>query len=58
MSEEDKKIYHIGKMTEMMVTEQERRVIEILRELDYGEERIVVKSHDIIQIEEKKSIKI
>ena len=43
---------------QLTLTKQERRVIEILRKLDYGETRIVVKGHEIVQVEEKKSIKI
>ena len=39
-------------------TEQEHKVLEILRELDYGEIRIVVRDSEIVQIEEKKSIKL
>ena len=40
------------------LTGQERRLIALLRELDYGEVRIVVKASEIVQIEEKKSIKL
>ena len=58
MDEMKKKIHHAGKMSEMLVTEQERKVIEILRDLDFGEERIVVKDHEVIRVEEKKSIKL
>ena len=43
---------------EAPMTEQERKVFTILREMDYGEVRIVVKASEIVQIEEKKSIKL
>ena len=43
---------------ETLMSEQERKVIKILRKLDYGEVRIVVKASEIVQIEEKKSIKL
>ena len=39
-------------------TEQEHKVLEVLRQIDYGEMRIVVKDSEIVQIEEKKSIKL
>ena len=45
-------------MMAMPLTEQERKLIEILRKIDYGEVRIVVKESVIVQIEEKKSIKL
>ena len=35
---------------------QELKVLELLRNLNYGEARIVVRNHEIVQIEEKKSI--
>ena len=37
----------------MPLTGQERKLIELLRKLDYGEVRIVVKESVIVQIEEK-----
>ena len=37
---------------------QERKLIEVIRGLDYGEVRIVIKGSEIVQIEEKKSIKL
>jgi len=40
------------------ITEQERKILSILRKLDYGEVRIVVKNFEIVQAEEKKSIKL
>ena len=40
------------------ITEQERKALATLRKLDYGEVRIVVKGAEIVQIEEKKSIKL
>ena len=58
MDKEKKKDNPAEKMTEMLVNDQERKIIEILRELDYGEERIIVKGHEVIQVEEKKSIKL
>ena len=39
-------------------TGQERKLIEVIRKLDYGEVRIVIKDSEIVQIEEKKSIKL
>ena len=45
-------------MAAMPLTGQERKLIELLRKLDYGEVRIVVKESVIVQIEEKKSIKL
>ena len=42
----------------MSLTGQERTLIALLRKLDYGEVRIVVKASEIVQIEEKKSIKL
>ena len=39
-------------------TGQERKLIELIRRLDYGEVRIVIKGSEIVQIEEKKSIKL
>jgi len=40
-------------------TEQERKLVEILRQLDYGEVRIIVKAGVPVHIEEiKKSIKL
>jgi len=40
------------------ITEQENKLLEILRRIDYGEMRIVVKGSEVVQIEEKKSIKL
>ena len=40
------------------ITDQERKVIETLRKLDYGEVRIVVQASEIVQVVEQKSIKI
>jgi len=37
---------------------QEHRVLDMLRCMDYGELRIVVKDSSIVQIEEKKSHKL
>ena len=43
----------------MHFTEQERRLIEVLRDLDYGELRIVVRNGTPVHAEEiKKSIKL
>jgi len=43
----------------LTVTEQERKIIEILRSLDFGEMRIVVKDGTAVHVEEiKKSIKL
>ena len=43
---------------QITLTAQESKVIELLRHLDYGEVRIVVKASEIVQIEEKKSVKL
>ena len=40
------------------ITEQECKVIEILRKLEYGELRIVVQASEIVQVVEQKSIKV
>ena len=45
-------------MAAMPLTGQERKLIALLRKLDFGEMRIVVKESEIVQIEEKKSIKL
>ena len=59
MDKENKNNNNItAEMTEMPVTKQERKVIEILRGLDFGEERIIVKDHEVIRVEEKKSIRL
>ena len=42
----------------LTLTEQERTLITLLRNLEYGEVRIVVKALEIVQVEEKKSIKL
>ena len=50
-----------GASTETMkafVSEQELKLLGLLRDLNYGEIRIVVKAYEIVQIEEKKSIKL
>ena len=47
------------KKDEVSLTEQEQKVFEILRGLDYGEMRIVVKGGIPVHVEEiKKSIKL
>ena len=45
-------------LTKKPLTEQERKVLETLRKLDYGELRIVVQASEIVQIVEQKSIKV
>ncbi|MCL2158017.1 MAG: YezD family protein [Oscillospiraceae bacterium] len=45
-------------MAAMRLKGQERKLIELLRGLEFGEVRIVVKESEIVQIEEKKSIKL
>ena len=40
------------------ISEQERKVIEPIRQVGFGEVRIVLKDSEIVQIEEKKSIKL
>ena len=45
-------------MAEMMVTEQERKLLEALRKLKYGEIRVIIRDYAIIMMEEKKSIRI
>lgn len=43
----------------MVITEKERKLFEILRKLEYGEVRIIVKDGVPVHIEEiKKSIKL
>ena len=42
----------------LAVSEQERKLLEVIRKLDYGEVRVVIKDSNIVQIEEKKSIKL
>ena len=49
---------NMSDMAAIPFTEQERKLIELLRKLDFGEVRIVVKESEIVQIEEKKSIKL
>ena len=44
---------------EVLLTEKEQKLFEILRKLDYGEIRIIVKDGTPVHIEEiKKSIKL
>ena len=43
---------------EMMVTTQERKLLETLRNLEYGEVQVFIKSYAIVRMEEKKSIKM
>jgi len=38
--------------------EQEIKVFQLMRNLEYGEIRIVIKNSAVVQIEEKKSIKL
>ena len=45
-------------MAAIPLTGQERKLIELLRKLDFGEVRIVVKETEVVQIEERKSIKL
>jgi len=40
------------------MNEQEKKLLEVLRKLEYGELRVVVKGSAIVQIEEKKSVKL
>jgi len=40
------------------ISEHENKLLEALRKLDYGELRVVVKGSAIVQIEEKKSVKL
>ena len=49
---------HSPDMVQMPITKQEDKLLEIMRKLDYGEIRIVVKNSEIVQIEEKKSFKL
>ena len=41
-------------LEEMLLTEQERELIKAVRKLGSGEERVVVKDSQIVQIEERK----
>ena len=43
-----------AKLVEMLLTEQECELIETVRKLGSGEERVVVKDSKIVQIEERK----
>jgi len=45
-------------ITEVLLNRQEFKLIEVLRKLDYGEIRVVMKASEIVQIEEKRSIKV
>ena len=45
-------------MAEMMVAEQERKLLEALRNLKYGEIRVYVENFRIVRLEEKKLIKM
>ena len=58
MSELSQKVETASDSDLMPVTEQERKLIEVLRKLDYGEVRIVLRGSEIVQVEEKKSIKL
>ena len=48
----------MSEMAEMMVAEQERKLLEALRKLKYGEIRVIIRDYAIIMKEEKKSIKM
>jgi len=48
----------LSDMAEMMVAEQERKLLEALRDLKYGEMRVFVENFTIVRLEEKKSIKM
>ena len=39
-------------------SEQELKVFQLMRKLEYGEIRVVIKNSNVVQIEEKKSIKL
>ena len=41
-------------LKEMLLTEQERNLIQAVRKLGSGEERVVIKNSKIVQIEERK----
>ena len=43
---------------EMMVTTQEHKLLETLRNLEYGEVQVFIKGYTIVRMEEKKSIKM
>ena len=59
MSSPLKKIDKVpDELEQMLTTKQERKVLELIRNLEYGEARIVVKKSAIVQIEEKKSISL
>ena len=45
-------------LAEMMVAAQERKLLETLRNLKYGEIRVFVENYTIIRMEEKRSIKM
>ena len=48
----------ISNRAAVMVTEQERKLLEALRNLKYGEIRVIIKDYAIVRMEEKKSIKM
>ncbi|MCL2046406.1 MAG: DUF2292 domain-containing protein [Oscillospiraceae bacterium] len=41
-------------MAEMMIAEQERKLLEALRKLKYGQIRVIIRNYTIIMMEEKK----
>ena len=48
----------ISDRSEMMVSEPERKLLEALRNLKYGEIRVFIENYTIVRMEEKKSIKM
>lgn len=56
MSEVKKRSAAPDELVSVLTNEHERKVLELLRNLVYGEARIVVRNSVIVQIEEKKSI--
>ena len=44
--------------SETPISEQEQKVLDLIRQIKFGEIRIVVRNSEIVQVEEKKSIKL
>ena len=58
LSELKKQVGVPADFTKKPITEQEYKVLETLRKLEYGEVRVVVQATEIVQIVEQKSIKV
>jgi|GEM_PF-2698080 len=47
-----------AEIADIQMSDKEQKVIERVRQLDYGEVRIVVQNSEIVLIEEKKTTKL